>query len=379
MFTFAKPFYPLVLATTKSNPEWGHRQMINTLILCDRLSREGRGQWILEQFAQSFGYRDDRLSQELWGLNFPNILGLSAGCDKDAEAAAIWPYLGFGFAELGGVTLHAQAGNPQPRLFRLPLDQAVLNRLGGNNLGAEVMAKTLQETWHYHPRSIPIGINLIKSKITPLEAAAEDYIGSFQYLKDLADYFVINVSSPNTPGLRSLQGSDELEKILKGLQSVNQGEKKLLIKISPDLDEVAISTIIDLAKTYQLSGIVATNTTIQREGLKTQILPKTGNKIQEEAGGLSGMPLRQRSTEIIRFIYQQTQGSIPIIGVGGIFTAGDAWEKITAGASLLQVYTGWIYQGPWMVKDVLQGLGNKLTDHNLTHISQAVGMNASPS
>ena len=325
MFTFAKPFYPLVLATTKSNPEWGHRQMINTLILCDRLSREGRGQWILEQFAQSFGYRDDRLSQELWGLNFPNILGLSAGCDKDAEAAAIWPYLGFGFAELGGVTLHAQAGNPQPRLFRLPLDQAVLNRLGGNNLGAEVIAKTLQETWHYHPRSIPIGINLIKSKITPLEAAAEDYIGSFQYLKDLAYYFVINVSSPNTPGLRSLQGSDELEKILKGLQSVNQGEKMLLIKISPDLDEVAISTIIDLAKTYQLSGIVATNTTIQREGLKTQILPKTGNKIQEEAGGLSGMPLRQRSTEIIRFIYQQTDGSIPIIGVGGIFTAEDAW------------------------------------------------------
>jgi dihydroorotate dehydrogenase len=256
------------------------------------------------------------------------------------------------------------------------LDQAVLNRLGGNNLGAEVMAKTLQETWHYHPRSIPIGINLIKSKITPLEAAAEDYIGSFQYLKDLADYFVINVSSPNTPGLRSLQGSDELEKILKGLQSVNQGEKMLLIKISPDLDEVAISTIIDLAKTYQLSGIVATNTTIQREGLKTQILPKTGNKIQEEAGGLSGMPLRQRSTEIIRFIYQKTQGSIPVIGIGGIFTAEDAWEKITAGASLLQVYTGWIYQGPWMVKDILQGLGNKLTDNHLTHISQAVGISA---
>jgi len=377
MFTFAKPFYPLVLATTKSHPEWGHRQMINTLSLCDRLSREGGGQWILDQFAQSFCYDDKRLSQELWGLNFPNILGLSAGCDKDGEAAALWSYLGFGFAELGGVTLHAQPGNPQPRLFRLPLDQAVLNRLGGNNLGAEVMAKTLRETWHYHPRSIPIGINLIKSKITPLEAAAEDYVGSFQYLKDLADYFVINVSSPNTPGLRSLQGSDELEKILNGLQSANQDQKPLLIKISPDLEQEAISTIIDLAKTYQLSGIVATNTTIQRDGLKTQILAKTGNKIQEEAGGLSGMPLRQRSTDIIRFIYQETQGIIPIIGVGGIFTAEDAWEKITAGASLLQVYTGWIYQGPWMIKDVLQGLGTKLTENNLTHISQAVGINAS--
>jgi dihydroorotate dehydrogenase len=339
--------------------------MIKTLQRFDHLCREDRGQWILDQLAHSFCQEDQRLSQNIWGLNFPNILGLSAGCDKDAEAVAIWPYLGFGFAELGGVTLHAQPGNPQPRLFRLPLDQAVLNRLGGNNLGAEVMAKTLQETWHYHRRSIPIGINLIKSKITPLEAATEDYIGSFQYLKDLADYFVVNVSSPNTPGLRSLQGADELEKILNGLQSVNQGEKRLLIKISPDLDEVAISTIIDLAKTYQLSGIVATNTTIEREGLKTQILPKTGNKIQDEAGGLSGMPLRQRSTEIIRFIYQQTQGSMPIIGIGGIFTAEDAWEKITAGASLLQVYTGWIYQGPWMVKDVLQGLGNKLTDNHL--------------
>lgn len=377
MFTFAQPFYPLILAATESNPEWGHRQMINTLNRCDRLTRNHQKKWLINQFEQSFCHSDPRLSQKLWNLNFPNILGLSAGCDKDGEAAAMWSYLGFGFAELGGVTLHPQFGNPQPRLFRLPLDKAVLNRLGGNNRGAEIMAKTLSETWNFQPRSIPIGMNLIKSKITPLEEAAEDYIGSFLYLKDLADYFVINVSSPNTPGLRSLQGSDQLEKIFDRLQSVNANKKPLLVKISPDLDNEAIKTIIDLVKTYQLSGIVATNTTIQRETLKTQILAKTGKKIQEETGGISGLPLSKCSTEIIRFIYQQTHGSIPIIGVGGIFSAEDAWEKITAGASLLQIYTGWIYQGPWIVKQILEELGEKLSQNNLSHISQAIGFHSS--
>ena len=204
----------------------------------------------------------------------------------------------------------------------------------------------------------------------------DDYVFSFQALAPVADYFVVNVSSPNTPGLRSLQESDELALIFAGLQAVNTDRKPLLVKISPDLSWEAIAVIIELVKTHHLSGIVATNTSTKREGLKTQTLPQTGNPITTEAGGLSGQPIRARSTEVIRYIYQQTQGKITIIGVGGIFTAEDAWEKITAGASLLQLYTGWIYGGPWVVADILQGLGKKLDQHQLTQISQAVGLKA---
>ena len=199
-------------------------------------------------------------------------------------------------------------------------------------------------------------------------------MGSFSYLVDYADYFVVNVSSPNTPGLRSLQAGEQLNVILHELQSVNQGKKPLFVKISPDLNWEAIKLIIDLAKTYDLAGIIATNTTIKREGLKTKILEKTGHPMEEEAGGIICQPLRQRSTEVIRFIYEQTQGSLPIIGVGGIFSPEDAWEKITAGASLLQLYTGWIYGGPWCIPTIGQGLIKQLEKYKLSHISQAVGM-----
>lgn len=375
MLRFARPFYPLALALTKNNPEAGHRSLIDTLKTLDRLHRQGSG-WVMELVAQAFTHEDARLQQTLWNLNFPNVLGLSAGCDKDGEAAALWPALGFGFAELGAVTQHPQPGNPQPRLFRLPQDRAVINRLGANNDGAKAMAARLKQTWDYYPRSIPIGINLCKSKITPLDQAVDDYVFSFQALETVADYFVVNVSSPNTPGLRSLQESDELPRIFAGLQAVNTQHKPLLVKISPDLSWEAIAVIIDLVKTHQLSGIVATNTSTKRDGLKTRFLPQTNNPIESEAGGLSGEPIRSRSTAVIRYIYQQTRGEIPIIGVGGIFTADDAWEKITAGASLLQFYTGWIYGGPWSVPEILQGLGQKLAQHQLTHISQAVGLNA---
>ena len=375
MLRFARPLYPLILSVTRNNPEKGHQQLIHTLKTIDRLHRQGSG-WVMEQLEQAFIHRDCRLKQTVWGLNFANVLGLSAGCDKEGEAAALWPALGFGFAELGAVTQHPQPGNPQPRLFRLPQDQAVINRLGANNRGATAMAATLKQTWDYYPRRIPIGINLCKSKITPLEQAVDDYVFSFQALAPVADYFVVNVSSPNTPGLRSLQESDELARIFAGLQAVNTDRKPLLVKISPDLSWEAIAVIIELVKTHHLSGIVATNTSTKREGLKTQTLPQTGNPITTEAGGLSGQPIRARSTEVIRYIYQQTQGKITIIGVGGIFTAEDAWEKITAGASLLQLYTGWIYGGPWVVADILQGLGKKLDQHQLTQISQAVGLKA---
>lgn len=324
-----------------------------------------------------YGYSDPRLQQSLWGLPFENPIGLAAGFDKDGVASGVWSSFGFGFAELGTVTAHAQPGNPQPRLFRLPADRAALNRMGFNNCGAAEMATTLQQRWREGDlavaRPFPLGINLGKSKITPLEAAAEDYLTSFRWLKDWGDYFVVNVSSPNTPGLRSLQASDQLGPILDVLQQENQQQKPLLVKIAPDLEWDAIAQVIELAQTYQLAGIIATNTTIQRSGLQTAIVQATGKPVTEEAGGISGLPLRQRSTEVIRFIWQQTQGKLPIIGVGGIFTAQDAWEKLTAGASLLQVYTGWFYEGPGMVRRILSGLTQRLVAHDLKSITQVVG------
>jgi dihydroorotate dehydrogenase len=373
MLKLAHPLYPLFLGAAKGNPEGAHQQLLKTLNWIDSSRNSSWGRWMLSQCEQAFCLSDPRLSQTLWGMTFANPIGLAAGCDKEGTAAGIWNSMGFGSAELGAVTLHAQPGNPRPRLFRLPLDLAVLNRMGANNQGAAAMAMTLQQTWLRQPRAIPIGINLCKSKITPLEQAAEDYLGSFRHLRNWADYFVVNVSSPNTPGLRSLQEGEQLEPILAALTTENQGRQPILIKISPDLDWDAIATILDLATTYNLAGIIATNTTTRRDGLKTEILKATGKKIEDEAGGISGAPVRQRSTEIIRFIWQKTQGKLPIIGVGGIFTPDDAWEKITAGASLLQIYTGWVYEGPWMVRRILEGLLAKLDECGLYHLSEAVG------
>lgn len=378
---------PALFSGLKADPEWLHQQTLHLFSTLAGSPSHPPKSWIVAQLQQSYAKRDVRLEQTLWKLKFPNPVGLAAGFDKDGVAAGIWPSLGFGFAELGTVTLHAQPGNPRPRLFRLPMDKAALNRMGFNNQGAAAMAQRL-ESWkdaklkaensNLQPSTfnIPLGINLGKSKITPLEAAAADYLGSFRLLKDLGDYFVVNVSSPNTPGLRSLQSSDQLSLILDALQQENQGQKPLLVKIAPDLEWEAIASVIELAKTYQLAGIIATNTTIRRDRLKTQILSPTGKPVSEEAGGISGAPLKERSTEVIRFIFQQTQGQLPIIGVGGIFTAQDAWEKIAAGASLIQVYTGWIYEGPWMVRRILEGLLQKLQEKSLASLSDAVGIDS---
>ena len=374
MFQFTKPFYPLVLSAVKGDPEQAHRQMLNTLANIEQSRNNAWGSFSIKQLEQSFCLQDERLAQNLWDLNFPNPLGLAAGFDKDGKAAGIWSSFGFGLAELGAVTLYSQPGNPLPRMFRLPKDKAALNRMGANNLGAAVMKDTLEATWKRKPRNIPIGINLCKSKIADLDAAATDYVGSFELLQDVADYFVINVSSPNTPGLRSLQAGEQLEPILSALKAANTKQKPILIKIAPDLEFSEIKTILDLATEYNLAGAIATNTTIRRDGLKTKILKATGNPIEQEAGGISGLPVQKRSTEVIRFIYRETQGKLPIIGVGGIFTPQDAWDKIIAGATLLQVYTGWIYQGPWMVKEVLSGLLQRLESQNLSHISEAIGL-----
>ncbi|MHC5774634.1 quinone-dependent dihydroorotate dehydrogenase [Nostoc sp.] len=365
---------PLLFNLVKTDSEWLQQQTIRNFSWLSQTANRPPASWVNQSLKQSLCLYDSRLEQNLFGLNFPNPVGLAAGFDKDGVAAGIWSNLGFGFAELGTVTFHAQPGNPRPRLFRLPLDKAALNRMGFNNRGAAAMAARLAQEKQELTQSIPIGINLGKSKVTPLEAAAQDYLDSFRLLKDLGDYFVVNVSSPNTPGLRSLQDASMLSAILELLQQENTTQKPIFVKIAPDLEWEAIADIITLAKTYQLAGIIATNTTIRRDGLKTQVIDQTGKSPQDEAGGISGEPLRDRSTEVIRFIWQQTQGQIPIIGVGGIFSPEDAWEKITAGASLIQVYTGWIYEGPLMVRRILQGLLDKLEENKLATISEAVGL-----
>ncbi|NJR17676.1 MAG: quinone-dependent dihydroorotate dehydrogenase [Calothrix sp. CSU_2_0] len=368
---------PFLFNLVKADPEQLHSVTIRSLSWLGEICQHPATSWVNQRLQQTLCLTDKRLEQNLFGLHFPNPLGLAAGFDKDGVAAPVWGSLGFGFAELGTVTFHAQPGNPQPRLFRLPLDAAALNRMGFNNLGAADMARRLKLVRSQFNLPIPIGVNLGKSKITPLEAAAQDYGDSFRLLKDCGDYFVVNVSSPNTPGLRSLQDASMLASILDAIRQENclnsDTQKPIFVKIAPDLEWEAISDIIELAKSYQLAGIIATNTTIRRDDLRTQIIEKTGKKPQEEAGGISGKPVRDRSTEIIRFIYQQTQGQIPIIGVGGIFTAADAWEKIIAGASLIQVYTGWIYEGPWMVRRILQGLLTKLEEQGFNSIGEAVG------
>lgn len=367
---------PLLFSGLNADPEWLQQQTIN---ICSRLKERPHyfSQWIIDQCDRTYCTQSPRFKQTLFGIDFQNPIGLAAGFDKDGLAAGFWPHLGFGFAELGTVTWHAQPGNPRPRLFRLPQDGAAINRMGFNNQGAQAMATHLTHLWEQQHRTIPIGINLGKSKITSLDEAAEDYARSFEVLKSLGDYFVVNVSSPNTPGLRSLQAKDQLEPILSALQHINVQQKPVLLKIAPDLEWDAIAEIIDLIQDHGISGIIATNTTIARTGLKTSVITRTGNPPQQEPGGLSGKPVRQRSTEIIRFIYRETKGRLPIIGVGGIFTADDAWEKITAGASLLQVYTGWIYEGPWMIKRILNNLTQKLEEHKLDRVSDAIGLQAS--
>jgi dihydroorotate dehydrogenase len=364
---------PLLFSALKADPETVHRQSLALLHALDTTPTSPLTKLALASFKQSFCRVDRRLEQSVFGLKFANPVGLAAGFDKDGMAAGIWQYLGFGFAELGTVTYHPQPGNDKPRLFRLPQDLAALNRMGFNNLGSAALAQLLEQR-QSGDFTIPIGINLGKSKITELEDAAMDYLGSFKRLKDLGDYFVINVSSPNTPGLRDLQAIEPLRKIFDTLQQENQGQKPILVKIAPDLAWEDIAAVVELSQASQLAGIIATNTTLDRSQLATKVLAATGKKVTEESGGISGAPVRHKSTQVIRFIHQQTGGSLPIIGVGGIFTADDAWEKITAGASLLQVYTGWTYNGPWMVDRILAGLLAKLAERGLASIDAAIGI-----
>lgn len=294
-----------------------------------------------------FKVEDKRLERELFGLKFPNPVGLAAGFDKDAKLVDELAELGFGFIEIGTLTPKPQEGNPKPRLFRLPEDQAIINRMGFNNEGVDVAVQRLRA----RKSNILVGGNIGKNKVTPNEEALNDYLYCFKALYDVVDYFVVNVSSPNTPDLRALQEKEPLQQLLMALQDLNSSmpkQKPLLLKIAPDLNESQLDDIIEIAIAAKLSGIIATNTTISREGLHTPAARVT----EIGAGGLSGKPLTKHSTEIIRYLRQHLPQDIKIIGVGGIMTPEDAVEKLEAGADLVQLYTGFIYEGPALVAGI---------------------------
>jgi dihydroorotate dehydrogenase len=334
------------------------------------LGRVSRSHWMCS-LASTF-YGAPQLPVELFGLRFPNPVGLAAGMDKEARAVPAWSALGFGFSELGGVTLRAQPGNPQPRLFRAVADEAIVNSMGFNNPGAAAFAAILAR-WKQDARwpNHPVGVNLGKSKVAPLEIAPEDYASAFRVLRSHVDFAVVNVSSPNTPNLRQLQDKAALDEILAAMQENNTGGVPIpiLVKVAPDLSLEALDDILTLATPRKLAGIVATNTTITRP----QSADPQSKAAYEKPGGLSGRPLRARSTEVIRHLHRQTRGALPIIGVGGIFDAGDAWEKITAGASLVQIYTALVYRGPGVVKEIVRGLERRLSEGGFKNLREAVG------
>jgi len=312
-----------------------------------------------------------------FGLEFSNPLGLAAGFDKNGTAAQALAALGFGFVEVGTVTSHAQPGNQRPRLFRLPADQALINRAGFNNCGAAALAANISRR---RPNCM-LGINIGKSRDVPIEEAVPDYLASFDAVFSVADYIAVNVSSPNTPNLRELQRADLLNSLLGALQQRNRemanalslsGPRPLLLKIAPDVTEGEIESIVGVALANNIAGIIATNTTIRRDGLQTS--PEKIKACGE--GGLSGAPLRGRSNEIIALVYRLTNGKLPIIGVGGIFTAEDAWEKLSAGAGLVQLYTGFIYKGPGVAKNINEGLAEIMKREGFESLDQAVGSRA---
>ncbi len=310
-----------------------------------------------------------------FGLSFPNPVGLAAGFDKNGIALQPLAALGFGFIEAGTVTYHPQPGNARPRLFRLSEDQALINRAGFNNDGAAAFARRIEQ----HRPDCVLGVSIGKSKITPLEEATEDYLASFELVYKVADYIAVNVSSPNTPQLRELQQSEQLTSLLSALQARKrelreqyQKQVPLLVKLSPDLERRDLEMIVDVIGRLQIDGIIATNTTVSRDNLRTDA--KRVAACGE--GGLSGKPLAGRSTHMIAELYQLTRGRIPLIGVGGIFNADDAWEKISAGASLVQLYTGFIYQGPNIAQQINEGLAKILVREGFANLDAAVGCRA---
>jgi dihydroorotate dehydrogenase len=332
------------------DPEKVHYFSMNSL---KRLCKIG---WVRRQIQNSFTPKGN-LGFSIFGLQFPNRVGLAAGFDKNAQYLHELEMLGFGFIEIGTVTPKAQDGNDRPRLFRLPKDKALVNRMGFNNDGVQAVAQRVKNFRAEHPQSkLIIGGNIGKNKVTPNEDAWKDYEACFTALHNCVDYFVVNVSSPNTPGLRALQEKESLRKILTNLQQLNAATKipkPILLKIAPDLEKAEINDVVDLAQEIKLDGLVASNTTIYRR------LPNTSPKVLEKLGpgGLSGQPLKQKSTSVVKYITERTGGNIPIIASGGIFTGADAQEKLNAGAAMVQVWTGFIYEGPAIVKNICNVIG----------------------
>ena len=349
------------------DPETAHERTMAMLASAGRLplARGGRP------------FTHEKLRVTVAGIDFPNPVGLAAGCDKNARAVTVWPHFGFGFVEVGTVTAQPQPGNPRPRVFRVPEQGALINRLGFNSEGSEVVARRLARL-RQQGRALgaPLGINIGKTKlVTGDEATLEDYRTSFRRLAPLADFMVVNVSSPNTPGLRQWQERGPLTTLLSTLMAeahalADHGDKPpvpLFFKIAPDMADSDMDDVVEVALALGIAGIIATNTTIAREGDFAHLDP---------SGGLSGKPLRARATEVIRTLYRRTQGRLPLIGVGGIFTAEDAYARIQAGASLVQLYTSLIYEGPFLPRRINVGLLRLMERDGVSHLSQLVGVQA---
>ncbi len=325
-----------------------------------------RGSPALVRRAMRARYEIDALAlrSTVFGVDFPNPVGMAAGFDKGAEAYDALGALGFGHVEVGTVTAREQPGNPRPRLFRLPADAALLNRMGFNNPGADSVAASLSNT----TPSTVLGINIGKSKVTPLEDAVADYLYSVERLREFARYLVVNVSSPNTPGLRELQDAGPLRALLAAVNDA-AGGVPVLVKLAPDLADEQVDQAVDIAVETRMAGVILSNTTISRAGLRTPAaeLSALGD------GGISGHPVKARALELVRRVYRSTSGQLPIVGVGGIFTAEDAWDRIRAGASLVQIYTGLIYGGPSTARSINEGLLKKMREAGFSSIQDVVG------
>ena len=346
MYARLKPFL------FRSDPERVHERAMGGLAWA------GEHPGALRLVSAACSVRDPRLTTPAFGLTFPNPLGLAAGFDKNAIAVPTWAALGFGFVEVGSITAHAQPGNPRPRLFRLPDDAALVNRLGFNNEGAAAVALRLRALKQAGPLSVPLGVNIGKSKVTPLENAPEDYLNSLGKLWPWADYFVINVSSPNTPGLRALQERERLTDLLAAIQNfrTSQPAKPVLLKVAPDLSDHELADIAELAVNYELSGLVATNTTVLRRGLSTPF---------DETGGLSGRPLKARSLAVLHFLKSLGTG-LPLVSVGGISSVDDVLARFGAGAVLVQLYTSLVYEGPFLLRRLNRELLGRLEQRGAT-------------
>jgi dihydroorotate dehydrogenase len=340
---------PLLFALPAETAHWG----------VSRLLRAAQGTPVESVVAARYVVTDDRLAVEAFGESFPNPVGVAAGFDKNGHVPSILASLGFGHVEIGGVTAERQPGNPRPRMFRLREDRGLINRLGFNNDGADRVGERLARK---RPPDVPLGVNIGKSKSTPLADAAEDYAYTYERVADHGDFFVVNVSSPNTPGLRELQDREPLERILNTL--IDRGASPLLVKLSPDLPDEAIEEALELAAELGLDGVIATNTTTDRpDDLR--------GEHREEDGGLSGKPIEARATEMVRFVAARTD--LPVVGVGGVFTAEDAYRKIRAGATLVQLYTGLVYRGPSIARDINEGLLDLLDRDGFDSVTDAIG------